>query len=258
MFYNQPLAVRFGTELLCQFDEGGHQIGPFWDSLDIAVAWVRASGMAHLADPFANFLRHGGRLTVIVGIDLRNTTREGLQALLDLEQHGHCETFVYHNESGSVFHPKLYLFRNEEEARLIVASNNITEAGLYVNVEAGIQVDTDLDEKVIIQALNAISSWKDTSSKFAVRLNSDFLEQLAREGYVPDEAAARTELQQERTRRSTTGNPPLFASRRFAAPARARAATHPAVSPAVVGSGPGVHAGSQASISPGTVLLTGC
>ena len=86
-----------------------------WDQLDIAVAWVRASGMVYLADRFANFLRHGGALSVIVGIDLENTTREGLQALLDLEQYGTCETYVYHNEANSVFHPKLYLWRNEEK-----------------------------------------------------------------------------------------------------------------------------------------------
>ena len=119
MLYNQPLAVRFGTELLRHVDQVD-EVDPFWDTLDIAVAWVRASGMAYLSDRLAHFLRHGGHLSLVVGIDIQNTTREGLQALLDLEQHGWCETFVYHNEAGSVFHPKLYLFRNEEEARLIV------------------------------------------------------------------------------------------------------------------------------------------
>ncbi len=256
MFYNQPLAVRFGTELLRHIDETD-QIDPFWDSLDIAVAWVRASGMAHLTDRLANFLHHGGQLSIIVGIDLQNTTREGLQALLDLEQHGHCETYVYHNEAGSIFHPKLYLFRNEEEARLIVGSNNITEAGLYVNVEAGLQVDTEVDASVIVQTLDAISSWKDTTSRLAVRLDPEFLDHLIREGYLPDELAARAKFQGERTRRSTSGNPPLFASRRFAAPARARAASRLAVSPA------GDQAGTttarpetaQLAASPGTVLL---
>src|SRR5271166_7168076 len=89
VLYNQPLALRFGTELLRHID-------PVWDQLDIAVAWVRASGMDYLSGRFANFLRHGGALSIIVGIDLENTTREGLQALLDLEQYGACETFVYH------------------------------------------------------------------------------------------------------------------------------------------------------------------
>jgi len=133
LFYNQPLAIRFGTELLRHVDQID-EIDPFWDTLDIAVAWVRASGMAYLSDRLQNFLQHGGQISIIVGIDLHNTTREGLQALLELERHGQSETFVYHNEAGSIFHPKLYLFRNEEEARLIVGSNNITESGLYVNV----------------------------------------------------------------------------------------------------------------------------
>lgn len=256
MLYNQPLAIRFGTELLRHIDEVDH-IDPFWDSLDIAVAWVRASGMAYLSDHLANFLRNGGELSVIVGIDLQNTTREGLQALLDLEQHGRCETYVYHNEAGSIFHPKLYLFRNEEEARLIVGSNNITEAGLYVNVEAGLQVDTGVEETVVAQALDAISSWKDTASELAVRLDPEFLERLSREGYVPDEAAARTKLRREGTRRSATGHPPLFASRRFAPPANVRGTARPAAPEA---GRPARPAGAappavQASVAQGTVLL---
>lgn len=219
MLYNQPLAIRFGTELLRHVDQVDH-VDPFWDTLDIAVAWVRASGMAHLSGRLTNFLQHGGQLSVIVGIDLQNTTREGLQALLDLEQYGRSETFVYHNEAGSIFHPKLYLFRNEEEARLIVGSNNITESGLYVNVEAGLQVDTDINATVVAQTLDAISSWKDTTSRLAVRLDRDFLARLSREGYVPDEAAARAQFRQERTRPPGRDTPPLFASRRFAPPAR--------------------------------------
>lgn len=217
MFYNQPLSIRFGTELLRHVDQVDN-VDPFWDTLDIAVAWVRASGMAYLSDRLANFLRQGGHLSIIVGIDIQNTTREGLQALLDLEQHGHCETFVYHNEAGGVFHPKLYLFRNEEEARLIVGSNNITQSGLYVNVEAGLQVDTNVNADVVTQALDALSSWKDTTSRLSIRLDQDFLASLIAGGYVPDEARALQELRRERTRRPPRATPPLFASKRFAAP----------------------------------------
>ena len=226
LFYSQPLAIRFGTELLRHVDQVD-RIPPYWDTLDIAVAWVRASGMAHLSDRLANFLQHGGQLSVVVGIDLLNTTREGLQALLDLERHGRCETFVYHNEAGSIFHPKLYLFRNEEEARLIVGSDNITESGLYVNVEAGLQVDTSVNSTVIAQTLDALSSWKDTTSRLAVRLDNAFLARLISDGYLPDEAAARAQQRQQRTARPRRETPPLFASRRFAAPARAEARRSP-------------------------------
>lgn len=257
MLYNQPLAIRFGTELLRHVDQLDN-VDPFWDTLDIAVAWVRASGMAYLSDRLANFLRHGGRLSVIVGIDLQNTTREGLQALLDLEAHGHCETFVYHNEAGGVFHPKLYLFRNEEEARLIVGSNNITQSGLYVNVEAGLQMDTDVNASVVAQTLDALSSWKDTSTRLAVRLDRDFLARLISEGYVPDEARARDELQRQRAQRPRRDGPPLFASKRFVPPPLAAATARPPTRPPRTGAAPPVApavTASQASVPAGTVLL---
>src|ERR1035437_6759295 len=255
MLYNQPLAIRFGTELLRHVDQVD-QVDPFWDRLDIAVAWVRASGMAYLSDRRANFLRHCGQLSVIVGIDIQNTTREGLEALLDLEQHGRSETFVYHNEAGSIFHPKVYLFRNEEEARLIVGSNNITQSGLYVNVEAGLQVDTDINASVVAQTLDALSTWKDTSSRLAVRLDREFLDRLSSGGYLPDEAAARKRSRRERTRPGRQ-TPPLFASRRFAPPVPVpgvvgRAA--PARRQTPVPAGPGQHV-PEVRVPDGTVLL---
>lgn len=230
MFYNQPLAVRFGTELLRHVDQV-NDVEPYWDSLDIAVAWVRGSGMAYLSERLSTFLHKGGQVSVVVGIDILNTTREGLQALLDLERHGRCETYVYHNEASGVFHPKLYLFRNDEEARLIVGSNNITQAGLYVNVEAGLQVDTSVDSRVVVQALDALSSWKDTAGRLAVRLDGDFLGRLVSEGYVPDEASARAELGAARTRRAGRHTTPLFGSKRVVPPpptlSAARRATVP-------------------------------
>ena len=183
MFYNQPLSVRFGTELLRHVDERS-SIETYWDRLDVAVAWVRASGVTYLSDSLTTFLRNGGHLSFVVGIDLKNTTREGLQELLDLENHGASETYVYHNEAGSVFHPKLYLFRNEEEARLIVGSNNMTASGLYTNVEAGLQVDTELQATVIAQAVEALDSWRDTTTGLTIKLDASLLSQLSAEGYL--------------------------------------------------------------------------
>lgn len=215
MFYNQPLAHRFGTELLQHVDPA---IAPHWDLLDIAVAWVRASGMAHLSERFGIFLRNGGVLSFVVGIDLKNTTREGLQSLLDLEQYGRCETYVYHNESGSVFHPKLYLFRNQHEARLIVGSNNLTQAGLYTNVEAGLQLDRRLNDPVVKQALDALATWRDTNTRLAVRLNAAFLAQLSADGYILDERTSRDLIRDENARRGQRQGRPLFGRTNFSAP----------------------------------------
>lgn len=252
MFYNQPLSLRFGTELLKHIDAKGTGIEPFWDTLDVAVAWVRASGVAYVSDAFMRFLGHGGQLCFVVGIDLQNTSREGLQALLDLEAYGHSETFVYHNEAGSVFHPKLYLFRNEEEARLIVGSNNLTAAGLYVNVEAGLQLDTKLTDGVIVDAVDALASWRDTSTSLAVRLDQPFLNSLYTEGYVKDEAATRP------PKRSGTkpggAATKLFGSRSYSAPPKPSSPA-PVTATAAV-SPPAISAIQPAAAAPmGTVVL---
>jgi len=151
-----------------------------------------------------------------VGIDLKNTTQEGLQALLDLETFGTCEIFVYHNEVGSVFHPKVYLFRNTEEARLIVGSNNLTSAGLFSNVEAGLQLDTQLSDQVIGDALDAIVSWRDLATNLVHRLDGPFLARLVDEGYVPTEAAARQEMSRTSAKRAKGAK--LFGSRSYSPP----------------------------------------
>lgn len=237
MFYNQPLQVRFGSELIDLLDHPGVGIAPYWDSLDIAVAWVRQSGVAHLRASFERFLSQGGTLKTIVGIDLKNTTQEGLQALLDLESFGACETFVYHNEAGSIFHPKVYLFRNAEEARLIVGSNNLTSSGLFTNVEAGLQLDTQLSDQVIGDAMNAIGSWLDPSTNLVHRLDGPFLTRLVAEGYVPTEGAARRAMSQSLAKRAKGAK--LFGSRSYLPPKPSQNPTPAAVV------GPGVPSAPQ-------------
>lgn len=215
MLYNQPLSVRFGTELV-------RQIESTWSSIDIAVAWARRSGMAYLVEPLEKHLRSGGRLSAIVGVDLQNTTYEGLLALLQLEAFGDAETFVYHNEAGSTFHPKLYLFRNAEQARLIVGSNNITQSGLFVNVEAGLQIDAPVSSTVVTDALDALASWKDIASGLVRRLDHAVLDDLRSKGYVPDEKTAAEESQRRRRDRRSRGAP-LFGSRTYSPPGLPRA-----------------------------------
>jgi hypothetical protein len=214
MFYNQPLAIRFGHELTRHLED------PTWLRLDIAVAWIRESGISHIREPLTAFLRRGGSLSVIVGLDLQNTTRQGLEALLALGPEGATEFFVHHNEAAGIFHTKLYLFRNNQRARLIVGSNNITEAGLFVNVEAGLEMEVPLDNETIREALDALASWKDEASGLARRLDAGLLGRLVVEGYVPDEDVVRAAERERRNRARPRGgaHPPLFRSRRFTAP----------------------------------------
>ena len=167
--YNQPIAHRFGKAFQ-QLIESGE-----WNSLDVAVAWVRRSGTRHVVPYLQDFLADGGTARFTVGVDIENTSQEGLEDLLSLAESGTSETFIYHNESAVTFHPKLYLFSNVQRARLIVGSNNLTEAGLFTNTEAGLQIDAGIDDEVIRDTRISLASWRDPSENLAKPLDQTLL-----------------------------------------------------------------------------------
>lgn len=244
MFYSQPLSTRFGTNLIDILQTG------IWNSLDIAVAWVRASGIAHLEPALTGFLKAGRAVRITVGVDLDNTTKEGLANLLALQQHGAMSIFVHHNEAGTIFHPKLYLFQNATHAKLIVGSNNITEAGLYQNTEAGLELELDIENPIIVSAKNALDAWRDTTSGIARQLDAAFLDDLVSNGYVTDEASLKAEMASRRKASKTKSKAAkkLFKSVTVTPP--------PKPTPASSGSILGVQAGKKKSASASTTATS--
>jgi HKD family nuclease len=233
MFYNQPIAHRFGTALSGDIESGK------WTSIEMAVAWVRRSGTQHLQSSFKKFLGRGGFAQVTVGVDIENTSKEGLEDLLSLQADGNIETYIHHNEADTTFHPKVYLLRNDAEARLIVGSNNLTEAGLFVNTEAGLQLDAPLTDPLIRDVRTALAAWRDPKTGLAKRLDPILLDDLVRLGYVFPE--------QELRKRRRTSDKKSKAKRPAAAQALfiAQKYTAPSVGPTTMPAG-------QVS---GTVLL---
>ncbi|MDA1276544.1 MAG: phospholipase D family protein [Verrucomicrobia bacterium] len=185
MFYNQPLVHRFGKALTDDL------VSEDWRRAEFAVAWVRRSGTQHLAAPFREFLKAGGAMQITVGVDIENTSHEGLNDLLALENEGSIETFIHHNEADVTFHPKVYLLRNDKDARLIVGSNNLTGAGLFLNTEAGLQIDAPLTDPVITSARSALAAWRDPLSGLAHRLDKTLLNDLLALGYIHPESELR-------------------------------------------------------------------
>jgi hypothetical protein len=224
LFFNQPLAMRFGHGFVEILKDSS------WKNLDMAVAWVRASGVAHIDSQLRTFLSKGGELNAIVGIDLLNTTKEGLEALLDLETVGNAKIYVHHNEASTTFHPKVYLFRNAKTARLIVGSNNLTESGLFSNVEAGLSVSLKHNDQVVLDALDAMASWRDMAGGLVKRLDADLLTKLFDQGYVPSEVGA-SWVPKNPSPRSGVKKQKLFGSRSFSAPPRKKLPKAPPSAP---------------------------
>lgn len=216
MLINQPLAMRFGQTLTREISD------PQWNEFNLASAWVRFSGVRHLQEHLIGFLRRGNIFRAIIGLDLQGTTKEGLELLLSMEEHGNSEVHVYHNESSGVFHPKVYLFSNSTHAKLIVGSNNLTESGLYRNVEASLELSALANDQVIMDAVDAFASWRDTSTGLAHRLTGEFLTRLYDNGYIVDEATL-VRTQPGRSERDSSGaeRTRLFNSVHISVPRRA-------------------------------------
>jgi len=231
MFYNQPQAHRFGTALANDVGSGK------WKRIEFAVAWVRRSGTSYLQDPIRRFLSEGGFAQFIVGVDIENTSAEGLHDLLAWQRDGSFETYIHHNESNSTFHPKVYLFRNDEKARLIVGSNNLTESGLFINTEAGLQLDVSIDDQIISDVRTALASWRDPQTGLAKKLDETLLNDLIRQGYVyPErELNKRREVSGKKIRANQrAGAQPLFGSQKYTAPGRSRRSVKGAQLPGTV------------------------
>ena len=161
-----------------------------WLEFRAAVAFVKRSGTKHLVQHISNFARIG-KIEIIAGVDHQGTSAEGLRDLLHaVEPNGRI--VVFHNLSPSTFHPKIYLFKREDAAEILIGSGNLTEGGLFTNCEMSVRLRidlTDLDQAAFLQSLERVlDEWCDTSSETAEILDHDLLERLVSIGLVPLEA----------------------------------------------------------------------
>lgn len=168
-----------------------------WSRLTAAVAFVKGSGVRYVQEALRNFVENGGSVRITVGIDHRGTSIEGLRLLLEsVGTHG--EVWVFHNEAASTFHPKIYLFENNEEAFFIVGSGNLTAGGLYTNYEAGLSLRLNAatrDGALLLERLHQVfTRWQDDSLGLARRLDEALLEELQKEGYIGPESTTADDM----------------------------------------------------------------
>lgn len=176
------------AELLYQPD-GEIRLGDFlkshlnqteWTSFRAAIAFIKNSGVKHIAANLTNFSNRA-MVKISVGVDQNGTSYDGLQSLLEsVAERG--EIWVFHNENPSTFHPKVYVFSNNEWADVAVGSGNLTEGGLYTNYEASLAVRLNLsvneDRELFTQIKSMLDTWTDPTSQLAHLLTDDFLGEL--------------------------------------------------------------------------------
>lgn len=190
----QPWSERTLGDLLQSVLKG--EIGSF-ERFEAAVAFVKRSGVQHVANSVREFIGRGGSIRIVVGIDQHGTSVEGLSDLLEAAG-DHGEIWICHDSDLYItFHPKLYLFKGTTEALLIVGSGNLTEGGLYSNDEASVVCSLDLhvphDFGVLQQVEAAFDQWCNPQYGTARILDNQFLRALIENQDVRSEAQTSTE-----------------------------------------------------------------
>lgn len=193
-FIAQPLGLfRLGNYLL------GNLQKKQWTLFRASVAFVKNSGVKHIYSLLSDFQQRG-RSKISVGIDNGVTTYEGLVNLLDAIG-ANSEMWIFHNENSSTFHPKVYLFANDQNADFIVGSGNLTEGGLFTNYEAFLRVSLDLqnteDRQQYDEIISYLDYWTDPSTGCAVQASLSFLNDLCDNDYLPTENQIRRERKEK-------------------------------------------------------------
>ena len=116
----------------------------------ISVAFLTERGFGLLGDilkPIAD------KTVILAGIRNGITSAQGLLACVECG----CKTYAVDTGSrGVVFHPKIYLGKGDQEARLVLGSANLTVGGLNSNIEASLKVVADMgvaDEAALVADL---------------------------------------------------------------------------------------------------------
>jgi HKD family nuclease len=178
-----------------------------WHAFRAAVAFIKRSGTRHLAPAIKRFAKKSS-VEIIAGVDLLGTSKEGLDDLLD-SMGSSGRIIIFHNEIALTFHPKIYLFKSDSNAEVLVGSGNLTEGGLFTNHEAALRLKLDLNNNTSRTLLKSIEdvldAWADTSTGTARVLDAALLKRLVALGYVPLEALAASASAEERANRRDAG-----------------------------------------------------
>ena len=168
-----------------------------WTNFRAAVAFVKRSGVQHIERSLAAFAERGD-VQIIVGIDHRGTSFEGLQDLLAAVLPT-GRVIVFHNPGSLTFHPKLFLFKSDVAAELLIGSGNLTAGGLYNNYEVGVAYTLDLaeadDAEVLASVERILDTWSDEARGTVSVLDADLLDRLLALGLTPGEEAMERAIQ---------------------------------------------------------------
>jgi HKD family nuclease len=156
-----------------------------------AVAFMRLSGWQRIASSIQSLIDRGGDVTGAVGVDQRITSVEALEAIHQVSP----DSTVFYTTSSLIFHPKMYVFKGRDVARIVIGSSNLTREGLFRNVEVSAAIDLDLTNQTDASSLppfeGVVDRFLDTTHPNVKRITPALIQTLEAAGLVGREGESR-------------------------------------------------------------------
>ncbi|MDQ3748100.1 MAG: phospholipase D family protein [Acidobacteriota bacterium] len=182
-----------GLEATSENSVGNHLI-EFFSQKDFHTftgmsAFVSQKAIDGIAHHIAAAKEHLINLTLITGVDQKGTSKEALEALIKLDVNSYV---FYVPVISPIFHPKIYLFEGEEKSELIIGSSNLTQPGLFTNIETSLLVSIDnkieTDRIIVEQLKEYFKELFDFSDPNLEKLSVELITYLVEAKIVPTEA----------------------------------------------------------------------
>jgi HKD family nuclease len=213
---NQPYINNIGRLLI---DNLYHRE---FNEFSFIAAYAKKSGVLRLLPYLNAFRSKGGTITAVIGIDQYNTSFEALKLLLRA-----CNRlYIFHSESlTQTFHPKVYMFKNPNQAWFSIGSSNLTGGGLFSNYEVNyykelvLSVPNDQDELTNIESIFAL--YTDLTNPCCRVADDTLIDNLYASGYIKSELEIQRTITTGTQRTGTgtrTGTERLFGREIFVAP----------------------------------------
>ncbi|MBD3107929.1 DEAD/DEAH box helicase family protein [Bacillus sp. AGMB 02131] len=117
----------------------------------ILTSFVMDSGVKLLEPLLKEAAERGAEIKVVTGDYLYITQPKALERLLLI--HPSIELRLWRSE-GISFHPKAYIFENEDDGRFIIGSSNLSKSALTAGVEWNISMQESVEESVYEQVVS--------------------------------------------------------------------------------------------------------
>ena len=155
------MTIKFNSNLDSPIGDVINQELQSADNVQIAVAFLKYSGIKIIENSLLQCLDSEGSFELIVGLDFKTTDPESIRYFMDLKNdYPKAKFHCFKGEQGTnldiVFHPKIYLFEKRSEKTGIVGSSNLTRGGLISNFEVNIIFKEKETEPLYFPQLQAI------------------------------------------------------------------------------------------------------